>query len=94
MVAPQTRVWRADSAPARNGGTKPDGVPGKRPPKLPEPDQLLQGKRVKAYLVTGEVITGTLRRTSTYLLVLETSQGAQVSLYKHGIVYLEAANGT
>ena len=36
MVAPQTRVWRADSAPARNGGMKPDGVPGKRPPKLLE----------------------------------------------------------
>ncbi|MDI6638571.1 MAG: hypothetical protein QME82_06660 [Bacillota bacterium] len=91
MVAPQTRVWRADFAPARNGGTKPDGATERKPPKPQEPDQLLQGRRVKARLVTGEVITGTLRRTSTYLLVLETSQGAQVSLYKHGVLYLEEA---
>ncbi len=88
MVAPQTRVWRADSAPARNGGMKPDGVPGKRPPKLLEPDDLLQGRRVKARLITGEIITGTLRRTSTYLLVIQASQGAELSVYKHSVCYL------
>lgn len=91
MVAPQTRVWRADSAPARNGGTKPDGVPGKRPPKPPEPDQLLLGKRVRAYLVTGEVITGTLRRTATYLLVIQTPQDAELSIHKHSVCYLAEA---
>lgn len=51
MATPQTRVWRSQPAPARNGGTRPDGAPGRRPPKLPEPDQLLQGSRVKAHLV-------------------------------------------
>lgn len=91
MVTPQTRVWRGDSAPARNGGTKPDGAPERKPPKLPEPDLLLQGKRVNAHLICGEVITGTLRRTATYLLVIQTPQGAELTVYKHAVCYLAEA---
>lgn len=89
------RVWHApEPAPATGAATRPGRAPERAPSKAPEPDLLLQGRYIRVHLVTGEVITGTLRRTSTYLLVLESSQGAQVSLYKHGIVYLvEAANG-
>ena len=93
MVAPQTRVWRANPAPARNGSTRLIQAPEKKPSKPVEPDVELQGKHIKAHLVTGEVITGMLRRTSVYSLVFETSHGARVSIYKHAVTRLEVMNG-
>jgi sRNA-binding regulator protein Hfq len=91
MVTQQTRVWHPKPASANGTARRTERASERTPSKAPEPDLLLQGRYIRVHLVTGEVITGTLRRTSTYLLVLETSQGAQVSLYKHGVLYLEEA---
>lgn len=93
MVIPQTRTWHPEPAPASGAATRPERTPEKKPSKPVEPDVELQGKHIKAHLVTGEVITGMLRRTSVYSLVFETSHGARVSIYKHAVTRLEVMNG-
>ena len=91
MAIPQTRVWHPESTPASGVARRPGDTPQKAFPKVPEPDKALENKKVRVYLVTGEVITGTLRRTAMYLLVIQTSQGPELSVYKHSVCYLAEA---
>lgn len=87
----RTRVWRADQTPARSGRPRPNGGPGKASTRPAEPDALLEGKPVSVHLISGEVLTGTLRRAGRYLLVIRTPEGEEIALYKHAISYLKEA---
>ena len=62
---------------------------GEKPPRVPEPMELLRGKHVKIVLVTGATLEGTLQEVSRFEVVLLVDGTRSVVVLKHAVVMVE-----